>query len=66
MIPKFGMRDTEHGEGSPNSSRPVINPLSCSLIGETQIVHISPDTLAYKIYRKEQAKEILTNTSKNI
>ena len=51
------MRDAEHGEGSPNSSRPVINPLSCSLIGETQIVHISPDTLAYKIYKKEKVKE---------
>ena len=52
------MRDAEHGEASPKSSRLVISPLSCSLIGETQIVYISPNTLAYKIYRKEKAKEI--------
>jgi CTP synthase (UTP-ammonia lyase) len=52
------MRDAEHGEESPNSSRPVIKQLPCSLIGETQIVYISPDTLAYKIYRKEKVKEI--------
>lgn len=51
------MRDAEHGESSPKTSRLVINPLSCSLIGETQIVYISPDTLTYKIYRKEKAKE---------
>jgi CTP synthase (UTP-ammonia lyase) len=51
------MRDAEHGEASPKSSRLVISPLSCSLIGETQIVYISPDTLTYKIYRKEKAKE---------
>ena len=52
------MRDAEHGEASPKTSRLVISPLSCSLIGETQIVYISPDTLAYKIYRKEKAQEI--------
>ena len=51
------MVNAEHGEASPKSSRPVISPLSCSLIGETQIVYISPDSLAYKIYRKEKAKE---------
>ncbi len=51
------MRDAEHGEVSPNASRRVISPLSCSLLGETQIVYIFPDTLAYKIYRKEKAKE---------
>ena len=51
------MMDAEHGEASPKSSRLVISPLSCSLIGETQIVYISPDTLAYKIYRSEKAKE---------
>jgi len=51
------MRDAEHGEASPKTSRLVISPLSCSLIGETQIVYISPDTLAYKIYKKEKAKE---------
>jgi CTP synthase (UTP-ammonia lyase) len=52
------MRDAEHGEASPKSSRLVISPLSCPLIAETQIVFISPDTLAYEIYRKEKAKEI--------
>jgi CTP synthase (UTP-ammonia lyase) len=51
------MMDAEHVEASPKSSRLVISPISCSLIGETQIVYISPDTLAYKIYRKEKAKE---------
>jgi CTP synthase (UTP-ammonia lyase) len=51
------MMDAEHADASPKSSRLVISPLSCSLIGETQIVYISPDTLAYKIYRKEKAKE---------
>lgn len=49
--------DAEHAEASPNSARLVISPLSCSLIGETQIVYISPNTLAYNIYRKEKAKE---------
>ena len=51
------MRDAEHGEASPKTSRLVISPLSCSLIGETQIVYISPETLACKIYKKEKAKE---------
>lgn len=51
------MRDAEHGEASPKTSRLVISPLSCSLIGETQIVYISPDSLAGKIYKKEKAKE---------
>ncbi len=51
------MRDAEHGDKSPKTSRLVISPLSCSLVGETQTVYISPDTLAYKIYRKEKAKE---------
>ena len=51
------MRDAEHGEASPKTSRLVIRPLSCSLIGETQIVYISPDSLASKIYRNEKAKE---------
>jgi hypothetical protein len=37
------MMDAEHGEASPKSSRLVISPLCCSLIGETQIVYISPD-----------------------
>ena len=53
------MRDAEHGAVSPKASRLVIKPLSCSIIGERQIVYTSPDTLAYRIYRKEQAKEIL-------
>ena len=51
------MRDAEHGDTSPKTSRLVISPLSCSLIGETHIVYVSPDTLAYKIYRKEKVKE---------
>lgn len=53
------MRDAEHGATSPNASRLVIKPLACSIIGETQIVYISPDTLAYKIYKKGQTKEKL-------
>jgi len=51
------MRDAEHGEAAPKSSMLVISPLSCSLIEETQIVYIYPDSLAYKIYGKEKAKE---------
>jgi len=51
------MLDAEHAETSPKSSRFVISPLSCSLIGETQTVFISPGSLVYKIYRKEKAKE---------
>ena len=53
------MRDAEHADTFPKTSRLVISPLSCSLIGETQIVYVSPDTLAYKIYKKGQTKEIL-------
>lgn len=51
------MRDAEHADTFPKTSRLVISPLSCSLIGETQIVYVSPDTLAYKIYRKGKVKE---------
>jgi CTP synthase (UTP-ammonia lyase) len=51
------MRDAEHAEAFPKTSRPIISPLSRSLIGETQIVYISPHTLAYKIYRKEKTIE---------
>ena len=52
------MTDAEHAEASPKASRLVISPLSCSLIGETQLVYISPDSLASKIYGKEKPKEI--------
>ena len=53
------MRDAEHGATSPRASRLVIKPLSCAIIGETQTVYISPDTLAYRIYKKGQTNEIL-------
>jgi CTP synthase (UTP-ammonia lyase) len=51
------MRDAEHGDACPKTSRAIISPLSCPLIGETKTVYISPDTLAYKIYREEKTKE---------
>ncbi len=51
------MRDVKHGETSSGTSRLLISRLSCSLIGKTQIVYISPGTLAYKIYGKEKAEE---------
>ena len=51
------MTDAEHEETASEKSEIVISPLSCSLIGETQIINISPDTLAYKIYGKTKAKE---------
>lgn len=54
----LGMTDAEHGEASSKTSGHVISPLSCALVGEIQIVYISPDTLAFKIYGKEKAKEI--------
>ena len=51
------MINAEHEEKASEKSEIVISPLSCSLIGETQIINISPDTLAYKIYGKTKAKE---------
>lgn len=54
----LGMEDAAHAEVSPKSSNLVISPLSCSLVGETQTVFISPDTLAYNVYKREKAKEI--------
>ena len=51
------MGDAEHGEFSPDSQRMVISPLSGSLVGETQAVTISPDSMVHKIYGSERTKE---------
>jgi len=51
------MGDAEHGEFSPDSQRMVISPLSCSLIGETQTVMVSPGSVVYGIYGSEITNE---------
>jgi CTP synthase (UTP-ammonia lyase) len=48
----LGIKDAEHAETNPYASRLVINPLSCSLKGQTlEIEIIEKDSLVYSIFK---------------
>ena len=49
--------DADHEESSPNASVKLISKLTCSLVGQEGTVRIVPDTLAHRIYGKNEATE---------
>ena len=53
----LGIRDAEHEETAPQASHLLISRLTCSLAGKTGIVKIVPETLADRLYGKEEVTE---------
>jgi CTP synthase (UTP-ammonia lyase) len=49
--------DAEHEETVPEATTPFIGKLNCSLVGETQIIHITPGTLTFRIYEEKKVSE---------
>jgi CTP synthase (UTP-ammonia lyase) len=54
----IGITDADHAESNPYASRLVINPLSCSLKGQTlEIEIIDKDSLVYSIFNTNTISE---------
>jgi CTP synthase (UTP-ammonia lyase) len=53
----LGIHDAEHEETSPDSPCLFISKLSCSLVGLTQRIYITPGTHAYQAYGKGEVVE---------
>ncbi|MFI5909156.1 hypothetical protein [Dactylosporangium sp. NPDC051541] len=52
-----GVRDAAHAENEPDAERPVIVPLSCSLVGHEGAVHLRKGSLAERIFGVERSVE---------
>jgi CTP synthase (UTP-ammonia lyase) len=46
----LGILDAEHEESSPNAPTLLINRLTCSLVGQTQMIKLVPGTLSFQAY----------------
>jgi len=54
----LGIKDAQHAEYDPYASKLVINPLSCSLVGQTfEIELIDKSANTFKIFGSEKIKE---------
>jgi CTP synthase (UTP-ammonia lyase) len=53
----LGIGDAEHEESSPGASTLFISRLACSLVGKSQEIKISPDSIAHQAYGKKEAVE---------
>src|SRR5205823_6821069 len=53
----LGFVDAQHAEYDPNASTLFITSLSCSLVGQTMEIAITPESLAGSIYPAPQARE---------
>jgi CTP synthase (UTP-ammonia lyase) len=53
----MGFTDAAHAETDPYASRLVVTPLSCSLVGKTMEVTITPDTQAARVFRGLRSTE---------
>jgi len=53
----LGIQDAEHEETAPAASQLVISKLVCSLVGKTEVVTITPDTLMHQVYGKTEVTE---------
>jgi CTP synthase (UTP-ammonia lyase) len=49
--------DAEHEESSPEAATLLINRLSCSLVGQTQLVRFTPGSQVATIYGQSEAME---------
>jgi CTP synthase (UTP-ammonia lyase) len=52
-----GLADAAHAESDPDAGRPLIVPLSCSLVGHEGAVHLAPGSLAERIFGVERSVE---------
>ena len=53
----LGIADAEHEESSPRSSTLVISKLTCSLVGKTQKIAITPDSISHRAYGGKEVME---------
>lgn len=53
----LGIEDAEHEETASEATTPFISKLNCSLVGETQIIHITPGTMTFRIYEEKKVGE---------
>jgi CTP synthase (UTP-ammonia lyase) len=54
---ELGLADAQHAEDDSGESNLFITALSCSLIGETRKIWITPGSRAYKIYNQTEVEE---------
>ena len=53
----LGIADAEHEESSPGASTLFISKLACSLVGKTQKIALTPNSLSYGAYGKQEVVE---------
>jgi len=53
----LGIGDAEHEESSPEASTLFISRLACSLVGKTQSINISQNSIAHRAYEKKEVTE---------
>lgn len=53
----LGIADAEHEESSPRSPTLVISKLTCSLVGKTQKIAITPGSIAHRAYGGKEVME---------
>jgi CTP synthase (UTP-ammonia lyase) len=54
----LGIKDAEHAEYDPYASKLVINPLSCSLVGQMLKIELTDkNSITYSIFDKEKIEE---------
>ena len=53
----LGIEDAEHEDAVPEARAPFISKLNCSLVGKTQIIHITPGTLIFRMYEEKKVSE---------
>jgi CTP synthase (UTP-ammonia lyase) len=53
----LGLTDAQHAEYDPSASVLFITPLSCSLVGKTMQVRLSPGSRAHRLYEREVVTE---------
>jgi CTP synthase (UTP-ammonia lyase) len=53
----LGVIDAEHEESAPGAETLLISRLTCSLVGQTQLVHFVPGSQIAAIYGQAEASE---------
>jgi CTP synthase (UTP-ammonia lyase) len=53
----LGVENAEHAETSPDAESLVVTPLSCSLVGQVNRVHVVPGSSAAALYGAAEALE---------
>lgn len=53
----LGIEDAEHEESAPEAPTLVVSRLVCSLAGKTDVISISPNTIAHRAYGRNEVTE---------